>query len=170
MQALSPRSSLKFSISKLPRLVRRGLLWIFLPLAACFALPSLLMAALLWWRASKTWDAQERWSGTWLVAVVCGGIYGGILWFGHPLPSLLQTIVFGVFDHALSRSVVSLERLWGLHLLLIPACALILEGLHPLSRRVRLKPRYSIPPSREHTPATQPFPPPALPAVTPPPA
>ncbi len=168
MQALSPRSSLKFSISKLPRLVRRGLLWIFLPLAACFALPSLLMAALLWWRASKTWDAQERWSGTWLLAVVCGGIYAGILWFAHPLPSLLQTIVFGVFDHALSKSVVSLERLWGLHLLLIPACALILEGLHPLSRRVRLKPRCSIPPSRETTEETQSVPALALPAAAPP--
>ena len=114
MQSWSPRSFSLFSVSKVLRLVRRGLLWIFLPLAAFFAFPSLLVALLLWWRASKTWDAQERWSGTWLLAVVCGGVYGGMLWFGHPLPFLLQAFVFGVFHHTLSESMVSLEHLWDL--------------------------------------------------------
>ncbi len=76
MQRLSPYTCSLSSVSKALRLLRRGLLWVFLPLAAFLALPSLLIAALWWWRASKTWDAQERWSGTWLLAVVCGCAYG----------------------------------------------------------------------------------------------
>jgi hypothetical protein len=146
MQRLSPHTCSLFSVSKALRLLRRGLLWVFLPLAAFLALPSLLIAALWWWRASKTWDAQERWSGTWLLAVVCGCAYGGILWFGHPFPSLLQAVVF--FHHTWSETMVALERLWGLHLLLAPACALLLEALRPLSRRVRLSSRRPVPPSR----------------------
>ncbi len=142
---MQPRSFSLLSASKVLAAVRRGLLWVFLPLAALLALPSLLAALLLWWRAGKTWDAQERWSGIRLLAVVCGGVYAGMLWFSHPLPSLLQALAFGLSHHALAESVVSLERLWELHLLLTPTYALILEGLRPLSRRVRLNPRPVLP-------------------------
>ena len=72
---MQPRSFSLLSASKVLAAVRRGLLWVFLPLAALLALPSLLAALLLWWRAGKTWDAQERWSGIRLLAVVCGGVY-----------------------------------------------------------------------------------------------
>jgi hypothetical protein len=127
---------------KVLRVLRRILFWLFLLLAALFACPALVLALLLWWRASKTWDAHERWSGTWLLAVVCGGIYGGLLFIGHPLPVLLERLAFGLFHHrALSPSLGALEQLWEVNLLLTPACALILEALHPLSRQRRLAPR-----------------------------
>jgi hypothetical protein len=140
MQSLS-------SVSNALHLLRPVLLWVFLPLAAFFAFPSLLIALLVWWRISKTWDSHERWSGTWLLAVICTGAYAGLLWFGHSFPSLVQAVAFGVFHHAVSQVVLSLERLWGLDLLLTPLYALILEGLHPLSRRVHLNPRRPVPPS-----------------------
>jgi hypothetical protein len=94
------------------RVLRRILFWLFLLQAALFACPALVLALLLWWRASKTWDARERWSGTWLLAVVCSGIYGGLLYIGHPLPSLLDRLAFGLFHHrALSQSLGALEQL-----------------------------------------------------------
>ncbi len=49
---------------------RQALLALFLPIAAALALPSLGIGALIWWRASKTWDYRERWSGTWLMAII----------------------------------------------------------------------------------------------------
>ncbi len=123
------------------RVLRRILFWLFLLLAALFACPALVLALLLWWRASKTWDARERWSGTWLLAVVCSGIYGGLPFVGHPLPVLLERLAFGLFHHrALSQSLGALEQMWEVNLLLTPACALILEALHPLSRYARLAP------------------------------
>ncbi len=124
------------------RLLRARLFWLFLPLAAFFALPSLVIALLMWWRASKTWDAHERWSGTWLLALVCGAIYGGLLYVEHPLPSLLERVVFELLHpQGLSQHIGALAQLWGLNLLLTPVCALILEASHPLSRYARLAPR-----------------------------
>ncbi len=123
-------------------LLRARLFWLFLPLAGLFAFPSLVIALLMWWRASKTWDAHERWSGTWLLSLVCGAIYGGLLYVAHPLPSLTERIVFGLLHpQGLSQCIDALAQLWGLNLLLTPACALILEALHPLSRYARLAPR-----------------------------
>lgn len=124
---------------------RRALLWAFLPLAACLALPSLLLALFLWWSAGRTWDTRERWSGIWLLAVVCCAAYGALLWLGHPLPFLLQAVGSG-----LRQGALALARLWALHLLLTPVCALTLEALHPLSRRQRLRPRRP-PPSSLNT-------------------
>lgn len=65
---------------------RRVLLALFLPIAAVFALPSLGIGALIWWRASKTWDSRERWSGTRLMAVIGLLVYGFVSWFYHPCP------------------------------------------------------------------------------------
>ena len=130
-----------WSISYALRRVRRTLLWTFLPLAACLALPSLLIALLLWWSAGRTWDSRERWSGIWLLAGVCSAIYGGLLWLGHPLSFLVQAVALGLLQRSLTESAVALAHLWALHLLLAPVCALVLEGLHPLSRRVRSRPR-----------------------------
>jgi hypothetical protein len=130
------------AVTAVLRLLRARLFWLFLPLAALFAFPALVIALLMWWRASKTWDAHERWSGTWLLALVCGAIYGGLLYVAHPLPSLLEHVVFELLHpRVLYQHVGALAQLWGLNLLLTPACALILEALHPLSRYARLAPR-----------------------------
>lgn len=131
------------AVTAVLRLLRARLFWLFLPLAALFAFPSLVIALLMWWRASKTWDAHEPWSGTWLLALVCGAIYGGLLYVAHPLPSLLEHAVFELLHpQGLSQHFGALSQLWGLNLLLTPACALILEALHPLSRNGRtLAPR-----------------------------
>src|SRR5260221_7312403 len=71
---------------------RLVLLSFFLPIAAAFALPALGIGALIWWRASKTWDYRERWSGTWLMAVIGIIFYALIIWLGYPLPSLLYAL------------------------------------------------------------------------------
>src|SRR5256885_16858120 len=68
--------------------MRQALFALFLPIAAVLALPSLGIGALIWWRASKTWDSSERWSGTWLMAIIGLLVYGFLTWFDHPLPSL----------------------------------------------------------------------------------
>ena len=81
-----------WSISHTLRRLRQALLWAFLPLATCLAFPSLLIALFLWWSAGRTWDTRERWSGIWLLAGVCGAVYGGLLWLDHPLPFLLQAV------------------------------------------------------------------------------
>jgi hypothetical protein len=125
---------------------RRVLLALFLPIAAVFALPSLGIGALIWWRASKTWDSRERWSGTWLMAIVGLLVYGCLTWFDHPLPSLFHSLSVDLSHlSAEPRSLVTglrwLGLLWLLHLCFAPTCALILEGLLPLSRRVHLLPR-----------------------------
>jgi hypothetical protein len=123
-------------------MLRARLFWLFLPFAALFAFPALVIALLMWWRASETWDAGERWSGTWLLALVCGAIYGGLLYVAHPLPSLTERIVFGLLHpHGFSQCINALAQVWGLNLLLTPSCALTLEALHPLSRYARLAPR-----------------------------
>ncbi len=129
-----------------PVSIRQALLALFLPIAAVIALPSLGIGALIWWRASKTWDCRERWSGTWLMAIVGLLIYGLVSWFDHPLPALVHTLSAALLHlSAGPRSLVTglrwLGLLWLLHLCFAPTCALILEGLHPLSRRVRLLPR-----------------------------
>lgn len=141
MPLLSSHPHAGWSISHALRRVRHALLWAFLTLATCLALPSLLIGLLLWWSAGRTWDTRERWSGIWLLAGVCGAVYGGLLWLSRPLPFLLQAVAFGLLHHALAEGMGTLAHLWALHLLLTPVCALILEGLHPLSRRVRLRPR-----------------------------
>ncbi len=128
--------------------VRQALFAIFLPLAAVLALPSLGIGALIWWRASTTWDYRERWSGTWLMAIVGLLVYGFLTWFNHPLPFLFHTLSVDLSHlSAEPRSLVTglrwLGLLWLLHLCFAPTCALILEGLHPLTRRVRLLPRAS---------------------------
>jgi hypothetical protein len=124
---------------------RAVLLRTFLPIAALLALPSLGIGALIWWRTSKTWDYRERWSGTWVLAIVGLVVYGAITRAAHPLPSLLHALFV---DRRASFLVVSLRgvgEMWLLHLCFAPACALVLEWLHPLTRRVRLLPRYQAP-------------------------
>jgi hypothetical protein len=128
--------------------VRHALLGIFLPIAAALALPSLGMGALIWWRASKTWDYRERWSGTWLMAIVGLLVYGFVSWFYHPLPSLFHTLTvylshFPTEPRSLVTGLRWLGILWLLHLCFAPSCALILEALHPLTRRALLLPRDS---------------------------
>src|SRR2546430_994825 len=71
---------------------RRVLIALFLPIAAVLALPSLGMGTLIWWRASKTWDSSERWSGTWLMATIGLLVYGFVSWFYHPLPFLFHSL------------------------------------------------------------------------------
>lgn len=127
---------------------RRVLLALFLPVAAVFALPSLGMGTLIWWRASKTWDSSERWSGTWLMAVIGLLVYGFVSWFYYPLSFLFHSLSVDLSHLPTEpRSLVTglrwLGLLWLLHLCFAPTCALILEGLHPLSRRVHLLPRAS---------------------------
>jgi hypothetical protein len=129
-----------------PVTIRQALLALYLPIAAVIAMPSLGIGALIWWRASKTWDCRERWSGTWLMAIVGLLIYGFVSWFDHPLPTLLHTLSAALLHSSAGpRPLVTglrwLGLLWLLHLCFAPTCALILEGLHPLSRRVRLLPR-----------------------------
>jgi len=119
--------------------LRTVLLLLFLTLAALLALTSLGIGALVWWRASRTWDYRERWSGTWLLAILGGLAYVLILWFGHPLPAP---------SHAL-LSATWLGRLWLLNMLLAPSCALVLEGLHPMTKRVRPLPRHPLPPTKQ---------------------
>jgi hypothetical protein len=124
---------------------RAVLLRTFLPIAALLALPSLGIGALIWWRTSKTWDYRERWSGTRVLAIVGLVVYGAITWVAHPLPSLLHALFV---DRRASFLIVSLREvgeMWLLHLCFAPACALVLEWLHPLTRRVRLLPRYRAP-------------------------
>jgi len=115
-----------WSISHTLRRLRQALLWAFLPLATCLAFPSLLIALFLWWSAGRTWDTRERWSGIWLLAGVCGAVYGGLLWLDHQLPFLLQAVALDLRHHALAECAVALTHLWALHLLLTPVCALIL--------------------------------------------
>jgi hypothetical protein len=130
------------AIAAVLRMLRARLFWLFLPLAALFAFPALVISLFMWWRASKTWDAHERWSGTWLLALVCRAIYGGLLYVAHPLPSLPERIAFGLLHpQGLSQCIDELAQMWGINLLLTPACAPILEALHPLSRYARLAPR-----------------------------
>lgn len=116
---------------------RAVLLRICLPLAALLAPASLGIGALIWWRTSKTWDYQERWTGTWVLAIVGLVVYAGITWIAHPLPSLLHTLFARHHENVLVAGLQVVGKLWLLHLCFAPACALILEGLHPLTRRVR---------------------------------
>lgn len=132
-----------------PVVARQALLALFLPIAAALALPSLGIGALIWWRASKTWDYRERWSGTWLMAIVGLLVYSFVTWFDHPLPSLFHTLSVDMLHlSAGPRYLVTglhlLGLLWLLHLCFAPTCALILEGLHPLSRRARLLPSANV--------------------------
>jgi hypothetical protein len=125
--------------------IRRALLALFLLVAASFALPSLGIAALIWWRAGKTWDSREWWSGTWLLAIIGLLVYGCLTWLYHPLPSLLHSLSVALpplapEPRSLAVGLRWLYLLWLLHLCLAPVCALLLELLHPLSKRVSLLP------------------------------
>src|SRR5260370_39916734 len=113
--------------------LRMVLLSVFLPVTAALALPSLGIGALIWWRTSKTWDYRERWSGTWVLAIVGLVVYGAITWVAHPLPSLLHALFV---DRRASFLVVSLRgvgEMWLLHLCFAPAFALGLQGPNPLT-------------------------------------
>ena len=124
---------------------RTLLLRIFLPLAALLALPSLVLGALAWWRTSKTWDSHEHWSGIWLLAILGLAAYAVITWVAHPLPSLLHALLVGRRESFLVAGLEAVGKMWLLHLCFAPTCALLLEWLHPLTRRVRLLPRYRVP-------------------------
>ena len=124
---------------------RTALLRTFLPMAALLALPGLGIGALIWWRTSKTWDYRERWAGTWLLAIVGLAAYAVITWVARPLPALLHALLVDRQKRALVAGVRAVGELWLLHLCFAPACALILEWLHPLTRRARLSPRYRAP-------------------------
>jgi hypothetical protein len=124
---------------------RSVLLRVFLPIAALLALPSLVLGALVWWRASKTWDSKERWSGTWVLAILGLVAYGVITRVANPLPSLFHELFVGRRESFLAVGLRDIGEMWLLHLCFAPACALILEWLHPLTRRVRLLPRYRVP-------------------------
>ena len=124
---------------------RMVLLWIFLPIAVLLALPGLCIGALIWWRTSKTWDYRERWSGTWLLAIVGLVFYGALTWVVHPLPSLFHVLFVGRRESFLAVGLRDVGEIWLLHLCFAPTCALILEGLHPLTRRVNWLPHYRVP-------------------------
>src|SRR5713101_54634 len=121
------------------------LLRIFLPIAALLAPPSLGIGALIWWRNSKTWDYRERWTGTWVLAIIGLVVYGVITWVAHPLPALFHALFVGRRESFLAAVLRDVGEVWLLHLCFAPACALILEWLHPLTRRVHLLPRYRVP-------------------------
>ena len=123
---------------------RTVLLGVFLSIAALLALPSLALGALVWWRTSKTWDSQERWSGTWLLAIV-GLVLYVITWVAHPLPSLLYALVVARRESLFVAGLEAVGKMWLLHLCFAPTCALLLEWLHPLTRRVRRLSRYRVP-------------------------
>lgn len=129
--------------------VRRALLALFLLVAAVLALPSLGIGALVWWRASTTWDSRERWSGIWLLAIVGLLVYGFLTWFSHPLPPLFYTLAVDLRHLSMGPGFLVaglrwLGPLWLLHLCFAPACALMLEGLAPRTRRVLLLPRGTV--------------------------
>jgi len=124
---------------------RTTLLRIFLPMSAALALPSLGIGALIWWRTSKTWDYRERWVGTWVLAIVGLVAYTAITWVVHPLSSLFHALLVERQESILVAALQAVGKLWLLHLCFAPACALILEWLHPLTRRVRWLARYRSP-------------------------
>src|SRR5438128_3911651 len=124
---------------------QKVLLRIFLPIAALLAPPSLGIGALIWWRTSKTWDSRERWSGTWVLAIIGLVVYAVITWVAHPLPSLFHALLVGRRESFLTAGLRDVGEMWLLHLCFAPACALILEWLHPLTRRVRWLSRYRVP-------------------------
>ena len=124
---------------------RTTLLRIFLPIVALLALPSLGIGALIWWRTGKTWDYRERWAGTWVLAIIGLVVYIAITWVAHPLPSLLHALFVERQESVLVAGLQTVGKLWLLHLCFAPACALVLEWLHPLTRRVRWLSRYRVP-------------------------
>src|SRR6266699_2299576 len=123
---------------------RAVLLRIFLPIAALLAPASLGIGALIWWRTGKTWDYRERWAGTWVLAITGVFVYAALTWVTHPLPSLLPSLLVDRHQSVLVAGLQAVGKLWLLHLCFTPTCALILEWLHPLTRRVRLLPRYRV--------------------------
>ena len=144
MQPMSSAPSLLPSHRPAPSLWRRllpdwrtVLLLVFLPISAALALPSLGIGALIWWRTSKTWDYRDRWAGTWALAIVGVVVYATLTWVAHPLPSLFHTLLLERQQSLLAAGLRAVGKLWLLHLCFAPACALILEWLHPLTRRVR---------------------------------
>ena len=145
---------------------------IFLPLSAALALPSLVIGALIWWRSSKTWDYRERWAGTWVLAIVGVVVYAALTWVAHPLPSLLHALFVSRQESFLAAGLRAVGKLWLLHLCFAPACALILEWLHPLTRRVRWLARSRVPPDHSSAStlplvATPPYATSAFPSPTP---
>ncbi len=124
---------------------RKALLRAFLPIAALLALPGLGIGALIWWRTGKTWDYRERLAGTWLLAIIGLVVYAAITWAAHPLPSMLHALLVDRQKNVLSAGLQDVGKMWLLHLCFAPACALILEWLHPLTRPVRRLPRFRAP-------------------------
>ena len=152
MQSMASPPSLLPSNQSAPSLWRRLLLgWrttllrIFLPSAAALALPSLGIGALIWWRTGKTWDYRERWAGTWVLAIVGLVAYAALTWIAHPLPSLFHTLFVERQESILVAGLRAVGELWLLHLCFAPTCALVLEWLHPLTKRVRWLARSRVP-------------------------
>jgi hypothetical protein len=152
MQSMSSPPSLLSSNQPAPSLWRRLLLeWrtvllrVFLPLSVALALPSLGIGALIWWRSSKTWDYRERWAGTWVLAIIGVVVYTALTWVAHPLPSLFSALLAARQQSILAAGLRAVGKLWLLHLCFAPACALVLEWLHPLTRRVRWLARPRVP-------------------------
>jgi hypothetical protein len=151
MQSMLPPSApqLNRSASAFTFSLRKSFLALFLLVAALFALPSLAIGALVWRSASKTWDYRERWRGAWLFAIPGVLVYVLIMWFAHPLWYMLGGVFYSLLHGHLLFAVEWLGLIWLLHLFLAPACALILEGLHPMTKRIQLLPRHLVPPPKE---------------------
>ena len=152
MQSMTSPPSLLPSNQSAPSLWRRLLLgWrttllrIFLPSAAALALPSLGVGALIWWRTGKTWDYRDRWAGTWVLAIVGLVVYAALTWVAHPLPSLFHALFVERQESILVAGLRAVGEIWLLHLCFAPACALVLEWLHPLTRRARWLARSRVP-------------------------
>src|SRR2546421_7685036 len=150
---------------------RKALLRAFLPIAALLALPGLGIGALIWWRTGKTWDYRERWAGVWLLAIIGLVVYAAITWAAHPLPSMLDALLVDHQKNVLIAGLQDVGKMWLLHLCFAPTCALILEWLHPLTKRVRRLPRLraprrgqagSVSPLVPTPPSTSSSPPPSL--------
>src|SRR5260370_1457884 len=124
---------------------RAALLRIFLPIAAGLSPTGLGIGACIWWQNSKTWDYRERWTGCWVLTIIGLVAYGVITWVANPLPSLFHALLVGRRESFLAAGLRAVGEMWLLHLCFAPACALILEWLHPLTRRVRWLPRYRVP-------------------------
>src|SRR5690349_4415677 len=151
MQSMPSPPSLLLSNQSAPSLWRhflrdwrKMLLGVFLSVAALLAPPGLGLGALIWWRSSKTWDYREHWAGIWMLAIIGVVVYAALTWVAHPLPSLLHSLLVDRQHSVLVAGVQAVGTLWLLHLCFAPACALILEWLHPLTRRVCLLPRYRV--------------------------
>jgi hypothetical protein len=143
---MEPQKSRKPDLAAVRLSLSMGLYWarvvlfvLLLVLAACLALPALLVGLVLWWIGKRVRDRGEYWRGVTATGLFCIVIYAVWIALASPLPGLWGSLRLDLARHLWHQAEHTAFLLWLFNLWFSPLVAPLLAGLSPVRRATARK-------------------------------